>query len=298
MAESCSTTFSFSIYGGADSAGWICPDDIVADSCNAPVFFTYPVVQSEQSYTIIQTSGLCSGSVFPLGITDVSFLIIFADGSTQFCSFDVIVDPMPPIAELTPPSCNGEADGKITLTSPDISDYYLFWKEKSNQMGPEVSGLEAGTYQVRGANKEGCVINEWIVLGEPDSLHLTDAVVLGSSSTEDNGQIQITVQGGTYPYTYQWTGPEGFMSDQEDLYQVGPGNYMLTVVDTNGCSLGELTFEVEEDVSTDSDPGLSSSGLMRTTVYPNPSDGRLNLNVKLQSKSDLQVTVFDQIIGL
>lgn len=300
-AGSCFGTLSFSLYKGGDSvscagnAGWICPEDILVDSCNAPVYYVNPVVHSDQSYMITQTSGLCSGSIFPLGITDVSFLILFEDGSTQFCSFNVIVNPEPPVAEITLPGSIGEADGKIALTSPDIADYYLFWNDENNQTGPSASGLKAGTYQVRGANEAGCVINETIELREPDSLFFADATTLSSGSSEDNGQVQITVNGGTYPYFYHWTGPDGFTSDQEDLYQIGAGNYTLSLLDANGYAIGERTFVVEEEVSRDTDPRMKifNSDLENATLYPNPSNGSVNLKVKLQEASDLTVVVKD-----
>ena len=294
-ANTCSARLSFSLNNVSDSTVWSCSNDIVIDTCNIPVYYNYPTVSSDQSYTIIQVSGLCSGSIFPLGTSEVAFVILFGDGSYELCSFNVTVNPGPLEYQITEPGCYGDDDGKIKIELPDFQQYYLFLNDFKMQSGMEMPGLKAGNYHLRGINESGCVIDQTIQLDEPDSLLFAEAVILDSKSSEENGQIQITVHGGSYPYTYQWTGPDGFMSDQEDLYQIGPGDYSLVVTDANGCKLAEKVFEVKEDVSTDSDPGLGKNGpsLMNATIYPNPSDGRLNLNVQLEKASDLSVLVLD-----
>jgi len=51
-----------------------------------------------------------------------------------------------------------------------------------------------------------------------------------------DGYVQVTVTGGTTPYTYQWNGPAGYSSGSEDITGLSPGNYSLMVTDANGCS--------------------------------------------------------------
>jgi gliding motility-associated-like protein len=50
-----------------------------------------------------------------------------------------------------------------------------------------------------------------------------------------NGAINITATGGFAPYTYAWTGPNGFTANTEDLVNIGAGSYTVTVTDASGC---------------------------------------------------------------
>ena len=52
---------------------------------------------------------------------------------------------------------------------------------------------------------------------------------------DDDGSISTTVSGGTEPYQLEWTGPGGYTSSQEDLSDLPPGVYTLTVTDSNLC---------------------------------------------------------------
>lgn len=63
-----------------------------------------------------------------------------------------------------------------------------------------------------------------------------DAVVAASCNTAADGSIAITVTGGVGGYVVMWAGPGGFTSNQEDLVQLLPGPYTVTVTDANGCS--------------------------------------------------------------
>ena len=47
--------------------------------------------------------------------------------------------------------------------------------------------------------------------------------------------------------SYEWSGPDGFMSTAESPEVSEPGSYSVTVTDTNGCT-NEAIVEVEQDI--------------------------------------------------
>ena len=53
-------------------------------------------------------------------------------------------------------------------------------------------------------------------------------------SQDNTGSIDLSVSGGTLPYTYAWTGPGGPYTTQ-DLSGLSAGTYNVTVTDANGC---------------------------------------------------------------
>lgn len=51
------------------------------------------------------------------------------------------------------------------------------------------------------------------------------------------GAINIEASGGTAPYFYSWSGPNGFTSNQQDISNLcRTGNYSVTVTDAQGCT--------------------------------------------------------------
>jgi hypothetical protein len=66
-----------------------------------------------------------------------------------------------------------------------------------------------------------------------------------------NGAIDITVTGGTSPYTYAWTTADGNIptgqEDDEDLTGLTSGTYTVLVTDANGCQDTESWTVSSED---------------------------------------------------
>jgi len=65
---------------------------------------------------------------------------------------------------------------------------------------------------------------------------------------DDTGIIYVeSVTGGTEPYSFEWTGPDGFYSTNRNIFGLSTGLYTLTVTDANGCS---QTIEYFLDVAS------------------------------------------------
>ena len=50
-----------------------------------------------------------------------------------------------------------------------------------------------------------------------------------------DGAIQLTVNGATAPYNFEWIGPNGFTAGTEDVFNLPSGNYQVVITDDNGC---------------------------------------------------------------
>ncbi len=100
-----------------------------------------------------------------------------------------------------------------------------------------------------------------------------DGTVTNISSTGANdGAINLQVMNGTGRYKYTWSGPNGFSSKEEDIDDLAPGTYCVTVED--GCKEKKECFEVI-DCSLE---GLSVSGTV-TNTCTGLSFGIVNTNV-------------------
>ncbi len=78
---------------------------------------------------------------------------------------------------------------------------------------------------------------------------------------KSNGYIHITPQEDLGPYTYLWTGPEGFSATSKDIDGLIAGGYTLAITDANNCSVTE-TFELTQpaELSVSLLPSVSMDG--------------------------------------
>ena len=98
--------------------------------------------------------------------------------------------------------------------------------------------LAAGDYTVTITDKKGNTTTISYTITNPDS----PLSVVGATVEPD--AINVDVTGGETPYTYSWTGPNGFTSDQEDLTGLEPGTYTLEVTDNRGCVVDGNSWEL------------------------------------------------------
>ncbi|MFM7078949.1 MAG: HYR domain-containing protein, partial [Bacteroidota bacterium] len=107
-----------------------CPADVNtgsdANACGAIITFTPPVA-SDNCPTglgaVIQTAGLPSGSLFPLGTTVNTFSVTDAEGAVTTCSFSVtVVDNVNPIAVCQNLTIQLDAIGNASITPAQVNN--------------------------------------------------------------------------------------------------------------------------------------------------------------------------------
>ena len=71
--------------------------------------------------------------------------------------------------------------------------------------------------------------------------HATRAISVGVSTRAEtcnnlNGGAWCQVIGGQAPYTYAWTGPNGYSATTDSIFGLDAGEYFLTVTDDLGAT--------------------------------------------------------------
>ena len=105
----------------------------------------------------------------------------------------------------------------------------------STLSGPQtasISGLAAGTYGVTVTDANGCTATASVTVTEPAVLSASATATNVSCNGGNNGAADLTVTGGTSPYTYLWSNS----ATTQDLTGLAAGTYNVTVTDANGCT--------------------------------------------------------------
>jgi hypothetical protein len=146
---------------------------------------------------------------------------------------DVAYCPGPAVTVTgTGVDCNGNSTGSASVAvSGGNAPFTYLWADGSTTTS--ISGLRTGPYTVAITDGLGCRTVDGIIIAEPDALSLSFAPSNASSPVATDGSLDVTVSGGTAPFTYSWSNG----ATTEDLGSVSGGLYSVTVTDANGCSI-------------------------------------------------------------
>lgn len=127
-------------------------------------------------------------------------------------------------------SCKSGTDGDAEVyVIGGTTPYNILWS--TSDTNNTIIGLGAGTYFVTVTDQKNCSPFTSISITEPSPLSTgivnADISCFGSK----DGTADLTVSGGTYPYTYLWSNSES-AEDQVFMY---PDTYVVTVTDNNSC---------------------------------------------------------------
>ena len=184
------------------------------------------IVSAGLSYIVtIKDANGCTKAAAPVAVTQPDVLVIGTPNVTNV-------------------SCNGGSNGAIDITpSGGTAPYTYDWDndgaETPDNDPQDLSGLAAGTYTVTVTDANGCTTTASATITQP-------AAALAATETHVNvlcfggttGSIDLSVTGGTAPYTYDWDndGAETPDNDPQDLSGLAAGTYTVTVTDANGCT--------------------------------------------------------------
>ncbi|MCC6727046.1 MAG: T9SS type A sorting domain-containing protein [Saprospiraceae bacterium] len=172
-----------------------------------------------------------------------TMVVCLANTSNAYCTGTVSGCVTANISELptceisvtTDPDCDGFPNGTITLDCTGANGPVSYtWS--NGETTPNLQNLTGGNYSVTVSNAEGCTrtYNTIVNYGVPLSANilLFDSI----SCFDQSGALVSLVGGGTPPYTYLWTGPNGFTYTANHPYIKLPGTYTLLVTDAVGCT--------------------------------------------------------------
>ena len=116
------------------------------------------------------------------------------------------------------------------MCSSDLGSYIYTWSNGATT--EDISGLIADTYNVTVLDAKSCQITLSVVVSQPAAgLSVSTTKVDEKCYGNNEGTIDLSVTGGTTPYSYSWSNG----TTSEDLSGLSAGTYSVTVTDANNC---------------------------------------------------------------
>ena len=168
--------------------------------------------------------------------------------------------PITVTQEIIPVSCFGFNDGQINISvSGGNAPYNYAWTGDISGDGTNMAyDLITGNYSVNITDNNNCLFNSSFFVPENSALSIntTQSNYNGFNVRcygNSDAWISTDVSGGLLPYSFVWEDENNnIISNNPDLYDVGAGNYKLTVTDLEECpNVIDFTLSQPDSISLD-----------------------------------------------
>ncbi len=178
---------------------------------------------------------------------------------------------------LTPNTvgCFGESTGQVISTvTGGTTPYTYAWSNSA--VTPSITGVVAGTYNLTVTDGKGCTAMNSAIITQPAApLSIGNTTVAVSCHDGSNGSIDLTVNGGTTPYTYEWwDGTNQILTTTtQDLSGLSSSTYVVQVHDNRGCVI------MDTAIITQPAAAIAITGVMNDVNCYAGTDGGLDATI-------------------
>ncbi|PHI21751.1 hypothetical protein CEQ90_00240 [Lewinellaceae bacterium SD302] len=194
-----------------------------------------------QPYTYMWSTGETTQTISGLEPGTYSFTLTEADNCKASGTVTITEPPLLTVfGVVTNPTCPDEMDGSIDVTANGGTPPYTYlWNTGATTQ--DLENLGTGAYAITVTDDNGCTADATFTIIAPDEIEASTVVTNVDCFGEDTGAIDLTVSGGTPPYTYDWSddGMEDPDDDDQDLFDLIAATYQVTITDANGCMVVE-----------------------------------------------------------
>ena len=182
------------------------------------------------------------------GLVSGVYTVIVSDNSSCAAMDSIIVSSSSALVVVTSStnvSCFGltdaSASANVTFGTPP---YTYLWSTTATSSS--ITGIASGAFTVTVTDSTGCQSINIINITQPGYM---SGLIIGtdvSCNGFSDGSADLTISGGTPPYTYAWNTGDTI----EDPMNLTPGLYGLTTTDSNGCTSIDSVFIGEPSAFT------------------------------------------------
>ena len=183
-------------------------------------------------FTYLWSNGATTQNLMGVAPGTYSVTVTDANGCSAGCSATVDgTTALRPSITTTAATCCTSRSGSVDLMmSGGTAPYSYLWSNGATTQ--DLSNVAAGTYTVTITDALGCTATASATITQPAALALRTMLTSPSCCNASTGGIDLTVSGGTAPYSYRWSNG----ATTQDLSGVAAGTYSVTVTDARGCT--------------------------------------------------------------
>lgn len=187
------------------------------------------------------------------GLAAGVYQVVVSDGNacadTAFVTIEEPDSLLLAIDNVTNVSCNGASTGSVAVMTTGGTPGYTYLWTNGGGANEDLSNAVAGVYTLTVTDANACSFQISQTITQPAALVVSLAGTNVACFDEATGAIDAAVSGGVTPYTYAWTGPNGFNAVSQDLANLVAGSYTLITSDSNNCTNTQsLTITQPTDV--------------------------------------------------
>ncbi|MCB0630200.1 MAG: gliding motility-associated C-terminal domain-containing protein [Saprospiraceae bacterium] len=269
-ANGCSTTCSKTLSFFDDIACVIDGPDAICAGVTATYTVTLANGEPISSYSWTGPNGFTSTNA-GISVTDegeYSVTVTDANGCTTTCTKTLsFTSDIVCTVEGPEMICMGDAAVYSAAVPGGQAPFTYSWIGPNGFTSTDeaINISDAGEYCVTIIDANGCSTSCCQTLSFFEEITCS---VDGPDTICPNGEITAVAEGGTAPYTYDWTGPNGFSASGASVNISASGEYCVTITDANGCSTNCCkTFEVREEIGCNIDGTDDPICKGETTTY-------------------------------
>lgn len=241
-SNGCTAAGSYTQNNCCDS-GMFCTSNIQNVTCNAGTNGSIAITPNggtgPYTYSWSNDAANTSNSDTDLPAGFYNITVTDAGACSAVCGIDIL-EPSPIIIDNIieqDPSCGLDNGSMIINATPKTGSgcsalEYSVDGGMNYQISNTFNNLPSGDYLVVVRDCDNCM-----AIDNPQLMN-TGGLNISFNTNCVNGlvDIDVTVSGGSGPYSYAWTGPNGYNSTSEDVVGGDQGTYNLTATDNVGCS--------------------------------------------------------------
>ena len=215
-----------------------------------PVGFSYDIAKTEANctdgtasvtnisagsspFTFQWSNGATTQNIQNLSAGNYQLTITDGDGCSAV-EYEIYINQSIAIevpATPSPAQCSNNDGSAIAFGSGGTPPYTYKWSNGANTQS--ITNLSGGYYSVEATDANGCKGTGYAYIGINSPVFVSILSSKPSSCTAPTGSAELSISGGTPPYSITWnTFP---VQNGGVLTDVPPGNYSFTVMDNAGC---------------------------------------------------------------
>ena len=187
-------------------------------------------------------------------------------------------------------ACFGQCDGSIHITDVQNAVQPLSYQWSDGHTGAIDSVLCAGGYFLTITDKNNCSTMDSFIITQALELKIQNISKVDVTDSTPKGEIKIIISGGTPPYDYNWSGPNGFNASTQDITGLVPGCYKVEIKDDFGCSVysDDICIEDKSTATFDLEKQLNIQ------IFPNPANDILYIKYDSDSvnSKDIHINMY------